>query len=121
MNNWKTVVGEKYFDYCTLEKIRADHSKMDGHVVYLISYNSSASFYLSNNSQYILDRINSLFGYELATKLQVKEIPTVVRVRQQETPKQNYRDAEIENTDIDKKLGDDEILKKSLLELQKYL
>jgi hypothetical protein len=85
-----------------------------------VSYNSSASFYLSSNSQYIVDKINALFGHELITRLLLKEIPTAVKPMRPETPEQECRDSEIEVSD-DTALEDGELLEKSLLTLKKYL
>jgi hypothetical protein len=121
ISNWKIVIDEKYGDYCTLTRITSDQYKAEGHVAHLVSYNSSASFYLSSNSQYIVDRINSLFGHELITRLMIKEIPTIIKPRQIETTEKGCSNA-IEDEDSDnRELAADELLKKSLLELQRYL
>jgi hypothetical protein len=120
MSNWKTVVDEKYVDYCILERIRTDNLNAGGYVAYLVSYNSSTSFYLSSNSQYIVDRINSLFGHELVSRLLVKEIPTVVRPKHVGTSREECKNNET-GDESSVAPGDEELLEKSLLELQKCL
>ncbi|MDR3079137.1 MAG: DUF721 domain-containing protein [Rickettsiales bacterium] len=77
VTNWKAIVGEKYERYCAFEKISGERSTSQG-TVYLISYNSSASFFLSSNSQYLVDRMNSIFGRRVVTRVLVREIPTVI-------------------------------------------
>ncbi|MDR1495031.1 MAG: DUF721 domain-containing protein [Rickettsiales bacterium] len=77
LTNWKNIVGEKYERFCSFERIILDRTGSQG-TIYLISYNSSASFYLGNNSLYLVDKINSLFGEEIISKILVREIPTIV-------------------------------------------
>ena len=47
--------------------------------MYFVSYNSATSFYLNNNKQYIIEKINTLFGYGAVMNLFVKEVPTIVK------------------------------------------
>lgn len=77
-NNWINVVGSKYLDYCCVKKVSLDKDGRQGNI-YIVSYNSATSFYLNNNKQYIIERINTLFGYNAVLNVYIKEIPTIVR------------------------------------------
>jgi hypothetical protein len=75
--NWKNIIDERYWNYCVFEKITLDKSCESG-TAYIISYNSSASFYLGSSGQYIVDKMNSVLGRKLIVKILVREIPMVV-------------------------------------------
>jgi hypothetical protein len=110
--NWKGIVGKKYEDYCKVEKVTLTNENRQGNV-YVISYNSSVSFYLNNNKEYIIEKLNVVFGYRAVLNLFVKEIPTYVNVKKEvvkirgDEKKIEMIVSKIENND----------LKKSLLEL----
>jgi hypothetical protein len=94
MTNWKNIVSGRYHDYCKFERIVLNGFSGQA-IVYVISYNSSASFYLSNNSQYIVARMNSTLGQEFVTRIFVREVPTTVnRPIGEQEPK---RELEIQN------------------------
>ena len=76
VNNWDRIFG-KYSGYCGLGKVSLLNDGRQGNIV-VYSYNSATSFYLSNSSQFLLDKINSLFGYRAVLKMSVKEVPRVV-------------------------------------------
>ena len=57
-NNWINVVGSKYLDYCCVKKVSLNKDGRQGNI-YIGSYNSATSFYLNNNKQYIIERINN--------------------------------------------------------------
>lgn len=76
--NLGVIVGEKYKEYCKIEKINLVNENRQGNI-YLISFNSSVSFYLNNNRLYIIEKINSIFGYDAVANLFIKEIPTIVK------------------------------------------
>lgn len=80
-NNWVNVVGSKFLDYCCVKKVSLDKEGRQGSV-YIISYNSATSFYLNNNKQYIIEKINTLFGYNAVLNLYIKEIPTIIKKKQ---------------------------------------
>lgn len=112
-NNWSNIVTEKYVDYCYVQKVSLDKENRQGKV-YLISFNSAVSFYLNNNKQYIIEKINTLFGYNATTDIFIKEIPTFIHKK---SIKQVHDDIEIE-LPID---VSNNILKQSLLNLAKSI
>lgn len=80
-NNWSNIIISKYLDYCKLEKVTLNKEKKQGNV-YMITYNSATSFYINNNKEYIIEKMNCLFGYKAVLKLYVKEVPTVVKKKE---------------------------------------
>ena len=108
-NNWINVVGSKYLDYCCVKKVSLNKDGRQGNI-YIVSYNSATSFYLNNNKQYIIERINTLFGYNAVLNVYIKEIPTIVR-------KKNIKKNAI-NKEVNLCLNvENEGLKKALMEL----
>ena len=108
-NNWINVVGSKYLDYCCVKKVSLDKDGKQGNI-YIVSYNSATSFYLNNNKQYIIERINTLFGYNAVLNIYIKEIPTIVR-------KKNIKKNAI-NKEVNLCLNVENVgLKKALMEL----
>ena len=108
-NNWINVVGSKYLDYCCVKKVSLDKDGKQGNI-YIVSYNSATSFYLNNNKQHIIERINTLFGYNAVLNIYIKEIPTIVR-------KKNIKKNAI-NKEVNLCLNvENEGLKRALMEL----
>lgn len=114
IRNWEDLIGKKYKDYCKLEKINLSRDEKQANIL-VKSYNSSASFFLNNNFQYIIEKINSIFGYQVVAKFMIKEIPTLVKTKPKMNTKTNNNikvsNIFVTNTD----------LKKSLSELGEYL
>ena len=107
-SNMLNIVGIKYINYCKIEKVTLNKENKQGNV-YMITYNSATSFYINNNKEYIMEKINTLFGYKAVLNLYLKEVPTIV----------NFEKKEIKinkNFSLDKENIDDK-LKESLNEL----
>ena len=102
------IVGSKYINYCKIEKVTLNKENKQGNV-YMITYNSATSFYINNNREYIIEKINTLFGYKAVLNLYLKEVPTMVNIEKKEIKINRNFSLNIENID-DK-------LKKSLDEL----
>ena len=75
--NWDKIFNIKYSKYFALEKVSILNEGRQCNIV-ISSYNSAASFYLNNNILYILDVINSMFGYQAVLKISVKEVPKII-------------------------------------------
>ncbi len=84
--NLGKIVGEKYKEYCKVEKVNLINENRQGNI-YLISFNSSVSFYLNNNKYYIIEKINAIFGYNAVGNLFIKEVPIIVRKKIEKTEK----------------------------------
>lgn len=114
IRNWENIIGTKYKDYCNLEKITLSTDKKQANIL-VKSYNSSTSFFLNNNSQYIIDKINSIFGYQIISKFSIKEVPTLIKTKSKISTKA-INDTRTLNISI---VNED--LKKSLLDLFRYI
>lgn len=75
--NWDKIFNIKYSKYFALEKVSILNEGRQCNIV-ISSYNSAASFYLNNNILYILDIVNSMFGYQAVLKISVKEVPKII-------------------------------------------
>lgn len=95
--NWENIVGVKFKNFCKIEKINMLNDNRQCNL-FIISFNSATSFYLNNNKQYIIDKIDLIFGYNSVSNLFIKEIPTVINV-------ENYK---IKSQKIDEEKIDEE-------------
>lgn len=75
--NWDRIFSAKYARYCKLSKVSMLNEGKRCNII-VESHNSATSFYLNNNTQFLLDKINSLFGYQAVLKIMVKEVPKIV-------------------------------------------
>jgi len=76
--NWKNIFGEKYFEFCEPEKVYFQKDKKNDGVLYIIAFNAVISFYIDNNKEFILEKINSIFGYKLIKDLRIKQNPKII-------------------------------------------
>ena len=76
--NLINIVGSKYIDYCKISKVSLNKEQNQASI-YLITYNSATSFYINNNKEYIIEKINTLFGYNIVSKLYIQEVPTIIK------------------------------------------
>ena len=75
--NWSNVVDERFRKYCYPLKVVTDITRKSGKLI-VVSNNPMASFYINNNKNYILSRINTYFGYNSIVSIQVREIPIII-------------------------------------------
>jgi hypothetical protein len=75
--NWKDIVGKEFVDFTMVENVVLLKNQKTANL-YIISFNSTASFYINNNKSYILDRANNFFGYRAILNLYIKEIPKII-------------------------------------------
>lgn len=105
-SNLINIVGSKYADYCKIEKATLSKEQNKANL-YLITFNSATSFYINNNKEYIIEKINILFGYNIISNLYIQEIPTIVKRKKFEIVNKDFK--------IEKDIN--ATLKKSLEEL----
>lgn len=72
--NWHNIIDNKYLKYCCPNKVIIDYEKKFGKL-FIISYNPATSFYLNNNKEYILAKINTYFGYNSIIDIRIQDIP----------------------------------------------
>lgn len=72
IKNWQEIVGEKYSKLCSPKSVRFD--KLNKNVkLTVIAYNSAIAFFLENNSEIIIERIASLYGFKSISKIIIKQ------------------------------------------------
>lgn len=78
MRNWKIIVGESFYKYCEPLKISfRPEARTDG-VLYMDSFNSAASFHVEHNKIFILEKANSLFGYNAISRIVIRQNPKII-------------------------------------------
>lgn len=75
--NWDNIVDRKYLKYCYPLKVNINFELKTGKLI-IVSHNPATSFYLNNNKNYILAKINTYFGYNSIISFQIKEIPIII-------------------------------------------
>ena len=85
--NWENIIGEKYADFCEVEKVSFQKNKKNNGIIYIKAFNNVISFYIENNKDFILEKINAIFGYSLISKIFIKQTPKIIKQYQQNTKK----------------------------------
>ena len=97
--NWASIVGEKYFDFCEPDKVFFQKNKKNDGNLYVKCFNNVISFYIENNKFFILEKINSIFGYHLIADIKIKQEPKLVKQYNKKPQKLNIDDeTKIKNT-----------------------
>ena len=78
VKNWSDIVGEKYAKFCQPKVINFNKSQKSAKLT-ISAYNPSIGFFLDNNSEMILERISSLYGFKNITKIIIKQEPQNVK------------------------------------------
>lgn len=113
--NWENIIGEKYAEFCEVEKVSFQKNKKNDGTIYIKAFNNVISFYIENNKEFILEKINAIFGYSLISKIFIKQTPKIVKQYQQNTKKISDNDKQF-LAEITKNLEESE-LKDSLNKL----
>ena len=74
VKNWHEIIGKKYADFCYPKFINFDKSQKSAKLTIAV-YNSSVGFYLENSSEFLLEKIATLYGYKAITKIIIKQEP----------------------------------------------
>jgi len=117
VKNWHEIIGKKYADFCYPKSINFDKSQKSAKLTIAV-YNSSVGFYLENSSEFLLEKIATLYGYKALTKIIIKQEPKQLKNRIKEEIKlpkeqQEKLNAQIKDVtdpglaDILEKLGKD--------------
>ena len=77
--NWSNIFGEKYYEFCEPEKVYFQKDKKNEGVLYIKAFNNIISFYIENNKIFILEKINSIFGYNLIKDIKIKQDPRIIK------------------------------------------
>lgn len=77
--NWLNIIGEKYFEFCEVEKVIFSKNKKNDGILYIICFNNIISFYIENNKIFIIEKINAMFGYNLVQDIKIKQKPKLIK------------------------------------------
>ncbi len=72
--NWEKIVGKKYVKFCEPKSINFYKNSKENYAKLTISvFNSAVGFFLQNNSEILLERIATLYGYRVIDKIIIKQ------------------------------------------------
>jgi len=73
--NWEQIVGKKYSKLCAPKSISFAKGRNDEkHAKLTIAvYNASVGFFMQNNSEILLEKIATLYGYKAIHKIIIKQ------------------------------------------------
>jgi hypothetical protein len=71
VKNWEKVVGKKYAKLCEAKSVSFDKNKQ-GKLTIAV-FNSAVGFFLQSNSEILLEKIASLYGYKAISKIIIKQ------------------------------------------------
>jgi len=119
IRNWQNIIGEKYYEFCEVEKVLFPKGKKNNGTIYINAFNNVISFYIENNKFFILDKINSIFGYGLISNIKIKQLPKIVKQHKNNDIKLSDSDEKTINNSVANVDNDD--LKQSLKNLGETL
>jgi hypothetical protein len=122
VKNWQDIVGTKYVTFCYPKSINFDKSQKTAKLTIAV-HNPAVGFFLESNTEIILERISSLYGFKNISKIVIKQEPKniqtqkvkEIRLPEKEEKLLEEKTAAIEDKDLAQtlqKLGR-EIFKKS--------
>ena len=117
VKNWAQIVGPKYAKFCAPKMVNFEKNK-SGAKLTISVFNSSVGFFLENNSDIIIERIATLYGFKSIVKIIIKQEPRSIettspdkKITNQDTEKMvNSTLQNIENKELEatlKKLAED--------------
>jgi hypothetical protein len=77
VKNWQDIVGTKYAKFCHPKAINFNKAQKTAKLT-IAAYNPSIGFFLDNNTEIILERISSLYGFKNISKIIIKQEPQSV-------------------------------------------
>jgi len=113
--NWNSLIDSKYCEFCEPEKILFKKGKKNDATLYIKCFNAVISFYIENNKLFIVDKINSIFGYNLISSIKIRQDPQIIK--NQQKPKSILIGEDLHKIDATIINVENADLKKSLKEL----
>ncbi len=80
VKNWPELIGKKYSDFCYPKSVNFDKNKTAKLTIAV--FNSAVGFFIENNSELIIERIASFYGFKSITKIIIKQEPKIIPNRQ---------------------------------------
>ena len=79
VKNWAQIVGPKYAKFCAPKMVNFEKNK-SGAKLTISVYNSSVGFFLENNSDIIIERIATLYGFKSINRIIIKQEPKNIEI-----------------------------------------
>lgn len=77
--NWNSIIGNKYHNYCSPKSIKSEGKN---NTLFIYAHNSSIGFIIENNSEIIIEKIASLYGYKPINKIKVIISPKNIKINE---------------------------------------
>ncbi len=78
VKNWEEIVGKKYAKFCKPKEINFSKNPRETHrqaKLTIAVYNSSVGFMLENNTEFLLEKIATLYGFKAVHRIIIKQEP----------------------------------------------
>ncbi len=106
VKNWPDIIGKKYSDFCYPKSVNFGKEK-NGKLTVGV-FNSAVGFFIENNSELIIERIASFYGFKSINKIIIKQEPKIIPLQKNEEIKLPKNQEEhlqkqlsnVENTDL---------------------
>ncbi len=92
--NWSNIIGQKNATNCHLQSLHFDREGKNGKLT-ISAHNSAVAFFLQANSDRILERIATLYGFKGITKIIIKQEPKKSEDQPEKIIKLDKKSAEI--------------------------
>jgi hypothetical protein len=70
---WPEIIGKKLYQFCIPHKIHFEHKKRNAGILYIRAYNPSIAFYLEANSNQIIEKIATYYGYKIVGGIRIEQ------------------------------------------------
>jgi hypothetical protein len=102
VKNWEDVIGKKYAQFCYPKSVQFSKDKSSGAKLTIAVYNPAVGFFLENNSEIILERIATFYGFKSISRIILKQEPKNI---------DHNKNREIKLSDVKEKILNDQISK----------
>lgn len=74
IKNWEDIIGKKYTKFCYPKSVNFNKDK-SGAKLTIGVYNASVGFFLENSSEFLIEKIATLYGHKTISKIIIKQEP----------------------------------------------
>lgn len=79
VKNWSELIGKKYSPFCYPKSVNFDKNGKNAKLTIAV-YNSSIAMFLESNSEIILEKIASFYGFKSINKIVIKQEPKEIKI-----------------------------------------
>jgi hypothetical protein len=77
--NWENIIGAKYHQYCKAHKVSFKKNEKSKGILYIDAFNSVVSFYIKNNENILIEKMNTIFGNDMIGSIKIKQDPRIIK------------------------------------------